>query len=151
MGGTFGIAGSFSQWTTANAAARASTPPPSDRAALPRTALLADVGHLPSRDRRPRGSAPVVLAVIVPVVPAVVVGVLLDLRAVQHDAEQAGAGLPHALERVAYAVAGDHLRSDHHHDAVREGPEDQRLGHRPDGRRVEDDPVVEAAQPVEEV
>src|SRR5712692_8861613 len=120
------MAGSFSQCTTARAAITASAPPPSARADLPRTAFLADVGDLAAGGRRANGRATVVAAVVaavvVPIVTAVVVRVLLDLGAIQHHPQEPSAGLPDSVERMTHAVSRNHLRSDHHDHAVRQGP-----------------------------
>src|SRR3989442_5923131 len=122
------MAGSFSQCITARAAVTATTRPPSARADLPRTAFLADVGDLAhAGGRRANGRATVIAAVVVPVVTAVVVRVLLDLGAVQHHPQEPSARLPHSVERMTHAVSRNHLRSDHHDHAVREGAEDERL------------------------
>src|SRR5712691_7538151 len=129
------MAGSFSQCTTARAAITASTPPPSARADLLRTAFLADVGDVAAGGGRASGRAAVVAAVVVPVVTAVVVRVLLDLGAIQHHSQEPSARLLHTLERMTHAVSWNHLRSDHHDHAVREGAEDERFRHRADGRR----------------
>src|SRR6266849_1691439 len=104
------MAGSFSQCTTARAAITASTPPPSARADQPRTAFRTDVGDLAAGGRRAGGRATVVTAVVVPVVPAVVVRVLLDLGAIQHHPQEPIARLPYSVERMAHAVSRNHLR-----------------------------------------
>ena len=92
----------------------------------------------------------VVLAVVVPVVVVVVVRVLFDLGAVEDDAQDAGAGVGDSLEGVADGFAGDHLGAGDDDDAVREGGEDEGLGDGAHRRGVDDDPVVELPEAVDE-
>ena len=55
---------------------------------------------------------------------------LTEVRSKLTEAEQARAGLRDPLQRVHHALAGHHLRPDHHDHPVRVRGEDQRVGHR---------------------
>ncbi len=54
------------------------------------------------------------------------------------------------LERVQHGLSRHHLGPDHDHHAVRQGREHQRLGDGADGRRIDHDPVVGLAKPVQQ-
>src|SRR5260221_5198822 len=112
--------------------------------------LGGDAGDLPAVTPRPLSIVSVVVTVIVPVVPAVIVPMLLDASAIEHDAQQPGAAVPDAFERGGHGFPGHHLRPDHENDAVRQRAEDEGFGYGSHRWRVDHDPGVHAAQAFEE-
>ena len=102
--------------------------PRGDRAAgLGPRPLLADLRHSraaghPLALAGPGAARPVVVvAVVVPVVVGVVVRVLLDLGSVEHDAQDARAGVGDALEGVDDGLARHHLGAGDDDDSVGAG------------------------------